>query len=129
METENGTTVRIRFRCRLPDGTVHRFGDRETLEVTIGTGTLSPALKKGMLGMNPGERRSIPVPAAEVALFPFPPDSLFMAGKKTPPGIAYEFGPGDGGDVSESIPFGDSKHLHDPLPAGVDLIFDVEMVG
>lgn len=127
METENGKKVKIRFKCRLQDGKVYQVGERDTLEFVIGTGSVPPALEKGILGMKPGEHRTILLPAAEVNLFPFPKGSHLTA-DKPPPGIAYEFGPGEGGDVSESIPLGEAKHFREPLPAGADLIFEIEML-
>jgi hypothetical protein len=127
MATEKGKRVKIRFRCRLQDGKVYQVGDRDTLEFEIGAGSVPPALEMGVMGMKPGEHRTVLVPAAEVNLFPIPQGSHFTE-TKSPPGISYEFGPGEGGDVSESIPLGRASHFREPLPAGADLYFDVEML-
>lgn len=124
METETGKRVKIRFKCKMPDGKVYQVGERDTLEFVIGAGGVPPTLERGILGMKQGEHRTIRVPAAEVNLFPFPRGSHF----ETPPGIAYEFGPGNGGDVAELIPAGKGKHFREPLPAGADLNFEVEML-
>jgi hypothetical protein len=128
METEKGKRVKIRFLCRLQDGRVYQVGDRNTLDFMVGAGSVPPALETGVLGMKRGEHRTIRVPAAEVNLFPFPRGSHFTVEPETPPGIAYEFGPGDGGDVAESIPATRPRHFREPLPAGADLFFEVEML-
>ena len=128
MGTEKGERVRIRFRCRLEDGRVCNVGDQDTLEFVIGAGTVPAALERCVREMNVGERRSIRVPVSEVHRFPFAKGSHFIPGRKTPPGIAYEFGPGEGGDVSQSIPLGESRTLREPIPAGTDLLFEVEML-
>lgn len=124
METANGTKVKIRYKCKLPNGKVYLVGAKDTLEFVIGAGAVPPALEMGVLGMRAREHRSIMVPAAEVNLFPFPRGSHFAFETESPPGTAYDFGPGDEGDVSLSI----SKPFREPLPAGVDLYFEVEML-
>ncbi|HBG05198.1 MAG: peptidylprolyl isomerase [Geobacteraceae bacterium GWC2_58_44] len=124
METANGTRVKIRFKCRLQDGKVYLVGARDTLDFVIGAGSVPPALETGVLGMKPRERRTIRVPAAEVNLFPFPRGSHFAMETESPPGTGYEFGPGEGGDVSLSL----SKPFREPLPTGADLYFEVEML-
>jgi len=124
METANGTRVKIRFKCRLLDGKAYLVGARDTLEFVVGAGSVPPSLEMGVLGMRERERRTIVVPAAEVSLFPFPRGSHFARETESPPGTAYEFGPGEGGDVSLSI----SKPFREPLPLGADLFFEVEML-
>jgi FKBP-type peptidyl-prolyl cis-trans isomerase len=128
MEAENGKRVKIRFQCRLPNGRVYQVGESNTLQFAVGALKVPATLEMGVIGMSPGDTRSIRVPAAEVELFPFPKGSHFALDKKTPPGIAYEFGPGEGGDVSQYIPAGEGKRFREPLPAGTDVIFEVEML-
>lgn len=123
MEAANGTKVRIRFKCSLQDGRLHLVGAGDVLEFTVGAG-VSPALETGVLGMQPGERRSIVIPAAEIHQFPFPKGSYFSRETVSPPGTAYDFGPGNGGDVSLSI----TKPPREPLPAHVDLHLEVELL-
>jgi hypothetical protein len=124
MATETGKRVKIRFKCRLQDGRVYLVGVQDTLEFAIGAGTVPASLEAGIAGMLPGERRVICVPAAEVNQFPFPKGAHFAAETESPPGTAYDFGPGDEGDVSLSI----SKPFREPLPAGADLYFEVLML-
>jgi hypothetical protein len=123
MEAERGKRVTIRYKCRLQDGRVYQVGDHDTLEFVVGLARIPSALEAGIMGMQPGEHRTIRVPAAEVNLFPFPRGSHFAAATTGPPGIAYDFEPGEGGDVSLSLPL--VKHFREPLPAGADLYFEV----
>ena len=126
METEKGKRVDIRYKCRLEDGRIYLV-ERNTLEFVIGSGIVPPALEAGLLGMKEGDHRIVRVPSVEVELFPFPKGSHFAFTSKTPPGVAYEFGPGNGGDVSLSLP-GKTRLYREPIPAGEDLFFEVEML-
>ena len=124
MQTANGTRVKIRYRCTAQEGTLHLVGAGDTLEFLVGAGTVPPALEAGVLGLRTGERRTVVVPASEVNRFPFPSGSHFSRETVSPPGTAYDFGPGNGGDVSLSI----SKPGREPLPPGADLTFEVELL-
>lgn len=126
MEVEHGRRVLIRYQCRLRDGRVYQVGEHDTLEFVVGVARIPAALELGILGMKPGERRTIRVPGAEVNLFPFPKGSHFTTVSQSPPGVCYDFAPGEGGDVLQSIPLG--KHFREPFPAGADLIFEVELL-
>ena len=125
METAQGKRVRIRYSCRLEDGKVYQLGNKDKLEFVIGDGTVPPSFDSGLLGMKPAEHRTLRVPAVEVNRFPFPRGAHFAVESETPPGIGYEFGPGEGGDVSLSIP---PRHFREPLPPGADVIFEVELL-
>lgn len=123
METGKTGKVKIRYACSLADGKVYDVGDRNMLDVVWGETKLPPTLERALLGMKPGERQTVRVPAVEANLFPYPKGSHFE--KPTPPGVGYEFGPGEGGDVSVSIP---PTPIRDPLPPGADMLFDVEVL-
>lgn len=132
MMAEEGRKVTINFVCRLEDGTIYDIADRDTLQFVVGEGNTLPSLEMGVLGMHPGEHRTIRVPASEVEDFPFLPDGApneadFPAGIGAG-GTGYDFEPGDdGGDVLlTSIP--GLQAGHQSPPAASDLIFDVEMV-
>jgi len=127
METDHGKRVSIRFNCRLEDGRIYLVGDGNTLEFVIGAGSVPPSLETGLLGMREGDHRFVRVPHAELDRFPFPRGSHFAFATGTAPGIAYEFGPGNGGDVSLAMP-GKSREHHEPIPAGADLFFEVEVL-
>ena len=63
MEAEEGKRVRISFICKLEDGTIYHIADRDWLEFVVGQGKTWPSLETGVLGMKPGEHRSIRVPS------------------------------------------------------------------
>lgn len=127
MEAGLGKKVDIRYKCRLGDGRVYLVGERNTLEYVIGSGRVPRALEAGLLGMKQGDHRIVRVPYPDAELFPFPKGSHFAFSTQGGAGIAYDFGPGAGGDVSLSIP-GKQKDYREPLPAGEDLFFEIEML-
>ena len=122
MEAEKGKRVKIRYKCKLRDGKNVRIDDSDTLDVVIGDGSIPPALETTLLGMQPGEHRAVTVTAAEVSTFPAFKGAQLVVEKEVPTAIAYEFGPGEGGDVSLSVP---AKPLREPVPVGADLLFDM----
>ena len=133
MEAEVGQMVRFSFICKLEDGTVYEIAYSDTLEFVIGRGSAPPSLEKGMLGMKPGELRTIRVPGSEAREFPF--DAGETAGGHSPAGAArtrklgYDFAPGEeAGDVLLSGPSAPSRVVREP-PAGGYLFFEVELIG
>jgi len=135
MEAEEGKRVRVSFICKLEDGTIYDFADRDTLEFIVGQGNTLPTLEMGVLGMKAGETRTIRVPAAEVEGFAFdqdeaPTEGHFPAGGAAGRSYGYEFGPGEGGDddVYLTVPAAPTRSFRERVPAGSDLIFEVEMI-
>jgi len=135
MEAEEGKRVKISFICKLEDGTIYDIADEDTLEFVIGQGNTLPSLEIGVLGMKPGDHRTIRVPAAEADEFPFdvdeaPTEPHFPAGGERAPSFGYEFGPGNGGDddVYLTIPPAPTRSVVERTTAGSDLYFDVEMI-
>jgi len=126
METEAGKRVNIRYKCRLDDGRVYLVGERNTLEFVVGAGRVPPALEQGLMGMAQGDHRVIRVPANEANLFPFPMGSHFAFSTDRSLGVAYDFGPGLGEDVSLSL--GRGRDYREPIPPGEDVFFEVEML-
>jgi hypothetical protein len=134
MEAEEGKRVRISFICKLEDGTIYDIADRDTLEFVIGQGNTLPTLEMGVLGMKPGDVRTIRVPGAEVEEFPFdedeaPTEGHYPAGAAGSAKFGYDFGPGEGADddVYLSIPTAPTKPRREAA-VGSDLIFEVEMI-
>jgi FKBP-type peptidyl-prolyl cis-trans isomerase len=127
MQTEAGKRVNIRYKCRLEDGRVYLVGEHNTLEFVVGTGKVPSSLEQGLLGMSQGDHRIIQVPAVEANLFPFPMGSHFAFSTERAPGVAYDFGPGTGGDVALSLP-GRNRDYREPIPTGHDVFFEVEML-
>jgi FKBP-type peptidyl-prolyl cis-trans isomerase 2 len=63
---KEGDTIRIHFTGRLEDGTVFDTSDGgASLEIKVGGGEFLPGLEKGVIGMNVGEKKTIPIPADE----------------------------------------------------------------
>ncbi|UFS72122.1 FKBP-type peptidyl-prolyl cis-trans isomerase [Geomonas sp. RF6] len=127
MGCEKGSPVTIGFTCRLEDGTPFDPGEHGRLRVVPGERML-PTLEQGVVGMEPGERRVIAVPAGEVNAFlrsrtaPPPPQ------RDRRPGFGYDFGPGDGGDVLLTIPHPPAKPPRE-VPAGAaTVLFDVTVL-
>lgn len=127
METANGRRVNIRYKCRLQDGRVYLVGERNTAEFVMGAGRVPKSLEAGLMGMKQGDHAIVRVPYAEVELFPFPKGSHFAFSNETAPGMAYDFGPGFGGDVSLAMP-GRTREYRQPIPVGEDLFFEVEIL-
>ncbi|MBD3332473.1 peptidylprolyl isomerase [candidate division GN15 bacterium] len=61
-EAKSGDTVKVHYTGKLNDGTVFDSSrEREPLEVTIGAGQVIPGFENGIIGMAPGETKSISV--------------------------------------------------------------------
>ena len=63
MRAENGKHVKVQFVGRLEDGTV--FGEsslEKPLEFTLGKEQLIPGFVEAVVGMEPGEKKSVKVP-------------------------------------------------------------------
>jgi hypothetical protein len=134
MDAETGKKVRISFICKLEDGTICHLADRDTLEFVIGQGKTLPSLETGILGMKPGEHRTVRVPGVEVENFPFAEDEAqteghLPAGATKAPKFGYDFGPGEGADddVYLSIPAAPTRPLLQ-RPLSGDLFFEVELI-
>lgn len=62
-KAKKGDTVIISYIGRLEDGTVFDSTEnRNPLEFTVGEGELIPGLEQGIIGMMPGESRTIMIP-------------------------------------------------------------------
>jgi hypothetical protein len=135
MEAEEGKRVRISFICKLEDGTSYAIAERHWLEFVVGQGKTLPSLERGVLGMKPGEHRTIRVPGAEIEGFPLDEaeartEGHFPAGPARTPKFGYDFGPGEGADddVYLSIPAAPAKSWRERPAAGADLLFEVEVI-
>ena len=63
-EAKNGDTVKVHYTGKLDDGTVFDTSiDREPMQFTIGEGQLIPDFEQAAVGMNPGESKTIQIPA------------------------------------------------------------------
>ncbi len=135
---EIGNTVRVHYTGRLSDGTVFDTSlGREPLEFTIGDGRLIPGFEKAVIGMNPGETKTVII-APEEAYGPYL-DELTADVDITqfPPHIRPEVGlhlqirqeDGSFVDVVITRISGTTVTLDANHPlAGKELIFDIELL-
>ena len=138
-QANNGDSVRIHYTGRLNDGTVFDSSrEREPLEFTIGQGQVIPGFENGVIGMEPGELKTVEIPADQ-AYGPHRPEQIIEVDRaQMPPDMQLEIGTRvqgaqPGGQttsflvtaLTESLVTLDANH---PL-AGKDLIFDLELVG
>ena len=62
MPAKNGDTVRVHYTGTLDDGTVFDSSDdREPLEATLGEEMLIPGFENALLGMEPGEKKTVTI--------------------------------------------------------------------
>ena len=58
-----GDTVKVHYEGRLDDGTVFASSvDRDPAEVTIGARMVIPAFEEAIIGMDPGESKTVKIP-------------------------------------------------------------------
>ena len=135
---KNGDTVKVHYTGKLDDGSVFDSSvKREPLEFMLGKGHLIPGFEKGVIGMKPGEKKSVTIPADE-AYGPRKDDLVVCVEKNkvpshiTPePGLDVQIKQPDGmvinmliTEVTDSEVTFDANH---PL-AGHDLTFDIELI-
>lgn len=134
-QAEEGKRVKIRYTCRLEDGTIYDFTDRDTLEFIVGEGEVFAEFEKSVIGMSPGEIKEVRIPAAEAAEFAFQgeaaPGAEHLGAGTTGVRGQYNIAPGEEGDVLEE-PFPTPMHVDRPKrrpeEAGQDLIFEIELL-
>ena len=137
-QVKQNDTVKVHYTGKLTNGQVFDSSlEREPLEFTLGKGMLIPGFEKGVLNMEPNEKKTITVPYDEA--YGKVNEDLFHEVKKEqlPPEIQPEVGMGlvsknpDGtenqlrvAEVKEDSIIVDANH---PL-AGKDLIFELDLV-
>ena len=138
VQAKSGDTVKVHYTGRLDDGTkFHTSIGREPLQFTIGKNQLIPAFEQAIVGMKPGESKTIKIPAQN-AFGPYY-DDLVRTIKRDqfPPDLEPEVGQKlnashiDGQtitvtviDVTESSITLDANH---PL-AGQNLTFEIKLI-
>ena len=138
MAAQTGDTVKVNYTGKLMDGTVFDSSDGgDPLEFTLGGGQLIPDFEEAVVGMNPGDTKTVQIEAKraygerhEQLIFVVPRTQL-------PEGISpeidqrFQMTADNGQDfivtvtalTDENVTF-DGNH---PL-AGKDLTFDIELV-
>ncbi|MCE5198372.1 MAG: peptidylprolyl isomerase [Armatimonadota bacterium] len=137
-EAKQGDRVKVDYTGKLQDGTIFDSSDgREPLEFTIGGGQVIPDFESALVGMNPGDKKTVQIPATraygarrddlvlEVGRDQFPEDIKPEVGDqlqlRQPDGMSAVVTVTEANDQSVTL---DGNH---PL-AGEDLTFDVELV-
>jgi len=130
-------TVRIHYTGKLEDGSVFDSSEGDaSMELKLGKGEFLQGLEKGLIGMNPGETKTIVVPA-ELGYGPHIPERVFQYDSgKLPADFVPEVGKkmnmyrADGMPITVTVTgiSGTSVTLdcNHPL-AGRTLIFDVTL--
>ncbi|RLG24869.1 peptidylprolyl isomerase [Methanosarcinales archaeon] len=137
-QVQDGDTVKVHYTGKLEDGTVFdTTANRDPMQFRIGEGQVIPRFEQAMIGMAPGESKTVEVPADE-AYGPHHEELVLMVDRNIFPedaqpevGLQFEVRQTDSPpivamvtDVTESNATLDANH---PL-AGKDLIFDVQLL-
>jgi peptidylprolyl isomerase len=137
-QAQSGDTVSVHYSGRLSDGTVFDSSEgREPLTFTVGSGQVIPGFDEGVIGMAPGETRTVDIPADQAygayqdGLSVQVDRSQFPEGVTPEVGQQFEVGQSDGSNivvtVTEVSPTAVTLDANHPL-AGEDLTFDIELV-
>jgi len=140
-QAKQGDTVRVHYTGRLTSGEVfdssEGTGDSKPLEFTIGSQQVIPGFEAGVIGLAPGESRTITIPV-EQAYGPHNPEQVIEVPRdQVPPHIDLTVGnhlqmsQEDGQsftvlitDLTDTTVTLDANH---PL-AGRELVFDLKLV-
>lgn len=135
---KQGDLVKVRYTGTLDDGsTFDSSEEREPLQFVIGEGMLIPAFEQAIVGMLPGDSRSVHIPADD-AYGPYMDELILEVDKnQIPPylnpeeGMQLQITQDDGSStVVKVVKLTDEKVFLDanhPL-AGKDLNFSIELV-
>lgn len=135
---KQGDLVKVRYTGTLDDGSMFDSSDgREPLQFVIGEGMLIPAFEQAIVGMLPGDSRSVHIPADD-AYGPYMDELILEVDKnQIPPylnpeeGMQLQITQDDGSStVVKVVKLTDEKVFLDanhPL-AGKDLNFSIELV-
>jgi FKBP-type peptidyl-prolyl cis-trans isomerase 2 len=137
-QIKEGDTIQVRYAGRLANRNVlDNSTDRKALEFTVGEGTVVPGLEQAVVGMEPGEEKTVEIPA-EQAYGPWREEKVITIDRaRLPDNIEPQVGRrlvlqqlgGRGvpvlvtGMTEFAVRF-DANH---PL-AGKDLVIDIEIV-
>lgn len=137
-QAQPGDTVTVHYTGKLQNGTVFDSSqDGEPLTFTLEAGQVIPGFEQGVVGMIPGETRTVDIPS-ELAYGPREKDLLiqidrtqFPEGVEPQVGQQFEVGQSDGSTlvvtVADVAPDQVTLDANHPL-AGKDLTFDIELV-
>jgi peptidylprolyl isomerase len=133
-----GDTVSVHYTGRLEDGTVFDSSEGgQPLEFALGSGNVIPGFEKAVLGMSPGDSKTMTIPSDDAYGPYFEERVLVVDRQQIPPELPVDVGgqlqiQQEGGmvipvvitDITEAEVTLDANH---PL-AGEDLTFDIRLV-
>jgi len=92
-QVKNGDSIKVHYTGRLKSGEVFDSSrDREPLAFTLGLGQLIPGFETGVIGMAPGESRTVEIPP-DKAYGPYLPRLVSVVKRSQfPRGITPEIG-------------------------------------
>lgn len=137
-QAQQGDKVRVNYHGKLKSGeTFDSSEGREPLEFTVGSGQVIKGFDEGVIGMKPGEKKTVDIPVTDAygeknedMIIEFPKDQ-FPADMNPEEGQQLMMSDGSGQsfpvlvkEVRETSVLLDANH---PL-SGQDLIFDIELV-
>ena len=137
-QVKKGDTVKVHYTGKLEDGSIFDSSvDRDPIQFTVGDQRLIPGFEKAVLGMEPGQTRSVTIPPEE-AYGPHRKDQVIDVDRKEiPPDIDLRIGqrlemqrPGGQNLILTVTEIQDTQITLDANHelAGKDLTFDIELV-
>jgi len=135
---KSGDTVNVHYTGKLDDGTVFDSSSgRDPLQFTMGGGQIIPGFEEAVSGLNPGESKTVRIPAQE-AYGPHYPDMVMEVPRtELPEGMEPQIGDqlqmeSDDGEtvivtITEAKESSITLDANHPL-AGEDLTFEIELV-
>lgn len=135
---QSGDTVKVHYTGKLRDGTVFDSSDgRDPLEFTIGSGALIEGFEQAVVGMTPGDAKTVDIPS-DKAYGPHHEEMVQQIERAVIPdeidldvGVRLQASQGEGPpliltvvELSETSVTVDANH---PL-AGEDLTFEIDLV-
>jgi FKBP-type peptidyl-prolyl cis-trans isomerase 2 len=137
-EAKTGDKVQVHYTGTLNDGsTFDSSQGREPLEFTLGQGMVIPGFENGVLGMSPGDKKTVEIPADQ-AYGPHRPELVIEVEKTAFPedmeleiGLQLAMSTQDGQQLPvQVVEFDDTNVKLDANPplAGKDLTFALELV-
>jgi peptidylprolyl isomerase len=137
-KAKNGDMVKVHYRGTLDDGTVFdESTGKDPLEFKLGERNLIPAFEEAVLGLSPGEKKTVKVAAkdaygeVEAAAIIRVERTELPQDMKPVAGLQLQMMDPDGNAAFAVITEVDATHVtidgNHPL-AGKDLIFEIELV-
>ncbi|MCS6924351.1 MAG: peptidylprolyl isomerase [Candidatus Binatia bacterium] len=91
-QAKQGDLVKVHYTGTLANGTVFDSSADEVLQFTIGQGQVLPGFEQAVIGMQPGEERTVTIPA-EQAYGPYRPEMVaWVERSQFPAGLQLELG-------------------------------------